>query len=122
MSKYAEVALRATTLLRDGACGSPPEAWRVAARELMPGKPDAQVKGCPKARTSGFARRDSLLASQLAPTTPGMTTRGTPSTLFGSSSAIHRSAPGPKALWARVMNGRDEKAKRTDGGRSGSLV
>ncbi len=54
MSKYGDVAVRATNLVQSGACTSPLEAWRAAAREVFPEKMPSQNKCCPKSAYLGL--------------------------------------------------------------------
>jgi hypothetical protein len=110
VSKYAEVAIRATELMRERACGSPPEAWRVAARELMPSKPDAQAKGCPKGAYLGLCEKGIVVGISAGSYDAGEENKGY---AIDAVRLLLRdpslATAGPKVLWERVMRGRNKK-------------
>jgi len=54
MAKYGVAAVRATQLLRRRRAVSPVEAWERAVREVFPGSPSAQAKGCPRGAYLGL--------------------------------------------------------------------
>jgi hypothetical protein len=106
MNKYAEVALRATKLMRASACASPVESWHLAAREVFPGKVPSQKKGCPKGAYLGLCE-EGLVAGVPA----GHYTKSRDNKAYAVEAVRllvgepGLASEGPSALWQRVMNG-----------------
>ena len=76
----------------------------------MPGKPDAQVKGCPKGTYLGLCEKGLVAGVPAGAYDAGEDNKGyaidAVRLLIRDPSLVDA---GPKALWARVMNGRDKR-------------
>ena len=109
MCRYAEVALRATQLMSKHACASPVEAWRVAAQEIFPGKRASQAKSCPKGAFLGLCEDGLVVGIAVGAYAAGSENKGyavEAVRLLGQDPAL--AAAGPRALWKRVMGGREK--------------
>lgn len=106
MARHGEVALLATTLVQQGSCKSPVEAWKVAARELLAGRPDAQKKPCPKAAFLGLCE-EGLVANVARGTYT--TSRANKGYALKAIELLRReptlARQGATVLWERVMAG-----------------
>jgi hypothetical protein len=108
MTKYGNVALRAAALIEQGE--SPPDAWRVAAREVFPGMEPSQKKGCPKGAFLGLCEDGLVLGVPRGRYTQSRDNKAYAITavaiLKGDPSLASR---GAAALWGIVMRGREKK-------------
>lgn len=104
--KYGEIALRAIALVRDGVCTSAEQSWQIAAREMFPGSPDSQRKGCPKSAFLGLCQEGLVLGIPV-----GRYTESRDNKMYAIKAVqlLHKDPQlaysGANALWHKVMNG-----------------
>jgi hypothetical protein len=116
MGRYGDLALRATLLVQRSACASPVEAWEVAARELLPDKPESQHKGCPKGAYLGLCEAGLVVGVPRGYYTESRENKGyaidAVRLLIQDATLADRGAQdgGARKLWLRVMNGKKKQA------------
>lgn len=106
MGKYGQVALRATALVTKRGYMSPPEAWKVAAREVFPDSPASQTKGCPKSAYLGLCEEGLVVG---VPRGNYTNSRDNKAYALKAVRLLVRepalALQGPDVLWERVMDG-----------------
>ena len=110
MATFGDAAVRAAELVQAGTCRSPRDAWKRATAELFPHSRSMREKGCPKAAFLGLCGEG--LVSGIAPGeyTPSQENKryaANAAALLGRDPSL--AVRGPKALWDRVMAGREKR-------------
>jgi hypothetical protein len=111
MAKYGLAALRATELIRGSRCLAAPEAWVVATKEIFPGQPASQSKGCPRGAFLGLCESGFVVGVPVGRYTNAHLNKKyaiAAVQLLAVDSKL--AARGEDELWQRVMNGRTKRA------------
>ncbi|HET7228803.1 MAG TPA: hypothetical protein VFJ16_02240 [Longimicrobium sp.] len=106
MDGFGGVAVRAVELVGKGTCGSAPEAWETAAREVFPHSRSQQVKSCPRGAFLGLCEEGLVSGIPPGNYTTSRDNKAyavRAAALLGKNPAL--ADAGARALWNTVLAG-----------------